>query len=129
MRKIAIGNAASKFSTELPPRPAIGNVMRPRTRDLTLLLNADGDLMARAGAAVLAHRLLPHPLLHLIEEIYPQEVAKARFSALWSERDTRAPDPQAIGCHFKAALANALKLEKCVGESGAIVILDCARQS
>ena len=87
--------------------------MRPRIRDLTLLLNADGDLLARAGAAVIAHRLLPHPVLHLIEELYPQEVGRARFSALWSERASRVPDPRAIGCHFKAALASALKLEKC----------------
>lgn len=103
--------------------------MRSRIRDLTLLLNADGDLLARAGAAVLTHRLLPHPLLNLAEELYPQEVAKARFSALWSERDTNAPDPRAVGCHFKMALASALKLEKCVDQPDGNLIRDDAHQN
>ena len=103
--------------------------MRARIRDLTLLLDADGDLLARAGAAVLAHETLPHPVLHLVEELYPREVARARFTALWSERDAVVADPRAIGCHFKAALASAMKLDNGPPEADALVIRDCMRQT
>jgi hypothetical protein len=112
VRADANENPYSKtIGAELFQPSAIGNVMRPRIRDLTVLLNADGAVLERAGAAVIAHERLPHPVLHLIEELYPREVARARFSALWSERDSSAPDPRTIGCHFKVALVNALKVE------------------
>src|SRR5262245_10241 len=102
----------SSRTTELLQRTAIELIMRPRIRDLTALLDTDGDLIARAGAAVLAHDSLPHPVLHLMEELYPNAVAKARFTALWSERNASVPDPRAIGSHFRLALTRALKLEK-----------------
>src|SRR5262245_48257205 len=92
--------------------------MRARIRDLTLLLDADGDLLARAGAAVLAHQALPHPVLHLVEELYPREVARARFLALWSERNVGSPDPQTIGGLFKTALSDALGLEATAADRG-----------
>ena len=130
MRVDADENRCSKLlAPELFQLPVIGNVMRPRIRDLTALLNADGDVLERAGAAVIAHELLPHPVLHLIEELYPREVARARFSALWSGRDSSAPDPRAIGRHFKVALASALKLEKGLGEPDGPAIRDYARQT
>jgi len=112
---------------ELLQPVVIGSDVRARIRDLTLLLDADSDLLARAGAAVLAHETLPHPVLHLVEELYPQEVARARFTALWSERDAVVADPRAIGCHFKAALASAMKLDNGPPEPDAPVIRDRVR--
>jgi hypothetical protein len=79
--------------------------MRQRTVDLALVL--EGPTLARTGLAILAHEALPHPLLQLVEELHPREVARARFQALWAERDQDPPHPEAIARHFRDQLAAA----------------------
>jgi hypothetical protein len=77
--------------------------MRQRTVDLAIIL--EGATLARTGLAILAHEALPHPLLQLVEELHPREVARARFHALWTARDEDPPDPESIARHFRDRLA------------------------
>lgn len=96
--------------------------MRQRILDLAVVLSAQGDVLASTGQAIMAHKALPHPVLKLIEDLYPREVAKARFRALWSERDSGTPDATAIGTQFKEELAAAFKLKGQLREPYTLVI-------
>jgi hypothetical protein len=85
-----------------------GHVVRQRIAHLTAASATAAVALSRIGDAVLARRTLPDPSLRLIEDLYPDAVARARFRAVWIERDIGKPDPSIIGEHFKLELVREL---------------------
>ena len=83
--------------------------MRQRTLDLGLVLGAESPLLEATGQAILMHRRLPHPLLNLIEEQYPREIARARFDATWAARAAGQSDAAAVGTQFRDELVALFK--------------------
>jgi len=84
------------------------DAMRQRVAHITAVSAPAGVALSKIGDAVLARRALPDPSLRLIEDLYPDAVARARFRAVWSERDISRPDPSVIGEHFKHELVREL---------------------
>lgn len=82
--------------------------MRQRIVHLTPASATTGAALSRIGDAVLERKALPDPSLKLIEDLYPDAVARARFRAVWSERDASSPDPSVIGKLFKNELVREL---------------------
>ena len=64
--------------------------------------------LSRIGSAVLSRSALPDPSLRLIEDLYPEAVARARFRAIWTERDIASPEASVVGEHFKQELLDEL---------------------
>jgi hypothetical protein len=83
--------------------------MRERIVDLAVLFGFEGTLLARTGRAILDCAKLPHPILDLIEELYPDDVARARFRALWSQHAASTPDAAAIGFEFRNELIDVFR--------------------
>jgi hypothetical protein len=83
--------------------------MRDRFMDLAAVLESPRALR-ETGIAVLGHESLPHPVLKLMECLYPGEVCWARFRALRAERGAATPDPLVIGAQFNSELAAALEI-------------------
>lgn len=98
--------------------------MRERIVDLAVLFGVEGSLLARTGQAVLECAKLPHPILDLIEELYPDDVARARFRALWSQHEASSPDPAAIGFEFRDELVAVFRSRGQLVEPCTLVIHD-----
>ena len=98
--------------------------MRERIVDLAVLFGVEGALLARTGQAILDCTKLPHPILDLIEELYPNDVARARFKALWSQHTESTPDPAAIGFEFRDELVAVFRRRGHVVEPCTLVIHD-----
>ena len=82
--------------------------MTQRIVDLgTASASADAAL-SRIGSAVLSRSALPDPSLRLIEDLYPEAVARARFRAVWTERDISSPEASIVGEHFRQELLDEL---------------------
>jgi len=98
--------------------------MRERIVDLAVLFGVEGTLLARTGQAILECTALPHPILNLIEELYPDDIARARFKALWSQHAASTPDPAAIGFEFRNELVAVFRSRGQVVEPCTLVIHD-----
>jgi hypothetical protein len=97
--------------------------MRQRIVDLAVVLK--GPTLAQTGQAILQHQPLPHPLLVLIEDLFPRDVARARFRALWAEHESEPPDPVAVAGHFRDFLAAAFHARGRLKPPYALVV-DCS---
>lgn len=99
-----------------------GRRVRERILDLAVLFSVEQTLLARTGRAVLDSTVLPHPILNLIEDLYPNDVARARFKALWSQHSTPTADPVAVGIEFRDELADLFRRRGCLVEPLTIII-------
>jgi hypothetical protein len=80
-----------------------------RIVDVNAAFAPRGEAFAKIGAAIMAREALPGTSLAVLEELYPSEVARARFRAIWAQRDSGIPDPSLVGADFKTALVTAFR--------------------